>query len=53
MLLQRGVDINRDDGEGGRALQVASYRQKEVTAGLLLDHGADVNTLTPKYGSPL
>ena len=53
MLLQRGVDINRDDGEGDRALQVASYRQKEVTAGLLLDHGADVNTLTPKYGSPL
>lgn len=53
MLLQCGVDIDGDDGERGRALQVASYRQTEATVDLLLDHGADVNALTPKYGSPL
>lgn len=52
-LLQRGVDIDGDNFEGGRALQVASYRQKKATVDVLLDHGADVNTLTPKYGSPL
>lgn len=53
VLLQRGVDIDGENCEGGRALQVASYRQTNATVDLLLDHGADVNTLTPKYGSPL
>ncbi|CAM1510988.1 Fc.00g085010.m01.CDS01 [Cosmosporella sp. VM-42] len=53
MLVQRGVDINGDDREHDRALQVASYRQKDATVDFLLEHGAGVNTLTPKYGSPL
>ncbi len=53
MLLQCGVDIDGDDGERGRALQIASYRLTEATVDHLLNHGADVNTLTPKYGSPL
>ncbi|MCJ1387016.1 hypothetical protein MMC17_010145 [Xylographa soralifera] len=53
VLLQRGVDIDGDDSERGRALQVASYHQTETTVDLLLNHGANVNTLTPKYGNPL
>lgn len=53
MLLHRGVDIDRDDGEGGRALHVASYYNAKAVIDLLLDHGANVNILSPKYGSPL
>lgn len=53
VLLQHGVDIDGDDGERGRALQVAAYCQTEATVDLLLDRGADVNTSTPKYGSPM
>ncbi|KAL8724372.1 MAG: hypothetical protein Q9166_007983 [cf. Caloplaca sp. 2 TL-2023] len=53
MLLHRGVDIDGDDGERGRALHVASYGQTEATIDLLLDHGANVNISSPKYGSSL
>ncbi|KAL8787747.1 MAG: hypothetical protein Q9213_002067 [Squamulea squamosa] len=53
MLLRRGVDIDGDDSEGGRDLHVASYCQTEAIVDLLLDHGANVDTLSLKYGSPL
>ncbi|KAL9633768.1 MAG: hypothetical protein Q9204_003260 [Flavoplaca sp. TL-2023a] len=52
-LLRRGVNIDGDDGERGRALHVASFGQSAALVDLLLDHGANVNTLSPKYGSSL
>ena len=53
ILLQHGAEVNADDGEGGRALQVASFSGQPAAVKLLLKHGADANSLTPKYGSPL
>ncbi|KAL8992531.1 MAG: hypothetical protein Q9169_007030 [Polycauliona sp. 2 TL-2023] len=53
LLLSRGVDIDGDDGKRGRALHAASFGQSAAMVDLLLDHGANVNTLSLKYGSSL
>ncbi|KAL8925653.1 MAG: hypothetical protein Q9208_003336 [Pyrenodesmia sp. 3 TL-2023] len=50
MLLERGIDI---DGECGWALHAASYCQKKAAVELLLNSGANVDTLSPAFGSSL
>jgi ankyrin repeat protein len=53
MLLEYGVDINSDDGEGGHALHAAACHQRSHVVQLLVDHGADVHLESAKYRSPL
>lgn len=53
MLLERGIDIDEDNGENDRALHTASYCQQKAAVDLLLDNGANVNTLSHVYGSSM
>ncbi|KAL8753191.1 MAG: hypothetical protein Q9184_005493 [Pyrenodesmia sp. 2 TL-2023] len=53
MLLERGIDIDEDNGECGPALHTAAYCQQKAAVDILLDNGANVNTLSPAYGSSL
>jgi ankyrin repeat protein len=55
-LLEGGVSANLALGEGeafSTPLQRAAWNGRTEIASLLLDHGADVNTTSPTYGSAL
>ncbi|EMD86652.1 hypothetical protein COCHEDRAFT_1072198, partial [Bipolaris maydis C5] len=41
--VEKGAEVNMQDGEYSNALQAASYRGYEAIVKLLLDKGADVN----------
>ncbi|KAI4192225.1 MAG: hypothetical protein LQ346_004404 [Caloplaca aetnensis] len=53
MLLERGIDIDGDISEYSQALHAASYCQKKAAVELLLEKGANVNIISPAFGSPL
>lgn len=53
MLLESGVDVHSEDGEGGPALHVAACHQRSRVVQFLIDYGADVGFESAKYGSPL
>lgn len=53
IMLESGVDVNADDGEGGHALHIAACHQRPRIVQLLVDHGADVHFQSAKYGTPL
>jgi ankyrin repeat protein len=52
-LLDRGVDVNGDIGDGGRPIHLAAFQQCYAIVDLLLSCGADANVDTMKYGTPL
>ena len=53
MMLENGVDVNRDDNSGGHLLHTATSHIHFDIVCLLVDHGSDVQMRDPKYGSPL
>lgn len=53
LLLQKGADVRKRDHDGKEALHFASQGGREDLVTLLLDHGADVNSLTSQGESPL
>ena len=52
-LLESGLNINADDGEGGHVLHVAASHLHLAIVRLLINHGADAHFRSEKYGSPL
>ena len=53
MLLDKGADINAQDGEYGNALQAASDEDHDQVMQMLLDKGANVNAQGGEYGNAL
>ncbi|KAJ7900422.1 hypothetical protein B0H13DRAFT_2517933, partial [Mycena leptocephala] len=53
LLLERGADINLQDGLNGNALQAASIEGHLELVQLLLERGADVNLRGGYYGNAL
>ena len=53
MLLESGVAINGDDGDGFHALYIAAYYQQLGIVQKLLDSGADANFPSKGHGSSL
>jgi hypothetical protein len=53
LLLDKGADVNAQDGLYGNALQAASNNGNEAVVRLLLDKGADVNAQGGDYGNAL
>lgn len=52
-LLDKGADVNAQDGVYGGALEAAASKGKKEVVKLFLDHGADPNTRGGPYGSVL
>jgi ankyrin repeat protein len=52
-LIEKGAIIDRGDGDGNTALNLASRRGDIAVAEVLLDHGADVNSTTERGYTPL
>ena len=52
-LLERGTDVNAQEGEYGSALQAASYQGRKKVVEILLERGVDVNLQGGEYGSAL
>lgn len=53
VLLDKGADVNAQDGYYGNALQAASSKGHEEVVQMLLDKGADVNAQGGYYGNAL
>ena len=53
LLLDKGADVNAQDGEYGNALRAASARGHETVVKLLLDRNANVNAQGRRYGNAL
>ena len=53
LLLDKGADINAQDGKYGSPLYLASVRGHEQVVKLLLDKGAKVNVKGKYYGNAL
>ncbi|KAI9766598.1 MAG: hypothetical protein M1840_006409 [Geoglossum simile] len=53
LLLEKGADVNAQDGFYGNTLRMASYRGHEQIVKLLLDKGADINMQGRDYGNAL
>ncbi|KAG2001960.1 hypothetical protein GB937_009852 [Aspergillus fischeri] len=53
LLLERGADVNAQDGHYGNALQAASLKGHETIVQMLLEKGADVNAQGGRHGNAL
>ena len=53
LLLDKGADVNAQDGRYGTALQAASAGGYEAVVRLLLNKGADINVQDSRYGTAL
>ncbi|KAJ5899266.1 hypothetical protein N7495_004010 [Penicillium taxi] len=53
MLLERGADVNAQDGYYGHALQAACSKGHDKIAQMLLEQGADVNSQGGFHGNAL
>ncbi|KAK2784599.1 hypothetical protein FQN53_008426 [Emmonsiellopsis sp. PD_33] len=52
-ILAQGIDVDSDLDNGGRALHLAAYYQRPVLIPLLLQKGANICYVSPKYGTPM
>ena len=52
-ILERGADVNANDGILGPALQLAAYGRQHHIVRLLLERGADPNAVGSEYGTAL
>ena len=53
MLLVNGIDVNCDNGTGAFPLHVASSHSHPAVVQLLIERGANVNSPSTKYGTPM
>lgn len=53
VLIDTGIDINRDDSEDAPLLHVAASHSRLEVVQFLIDRGASVTLSSTKYGSPL
>ncbi|KAJ6530036.1 ankyrin repeat-containing domain protein [Mycena vulgaris] len=53
LLVEKGVDVNQEEGVYGCALQAASHQGHDSVVSLLLNNGADANAKGGCYGSAL
>ncbi|KAH7150140.1 ankyrin repeat-containing domain protein [Dactylonectria estremocensis] len=52
-LLEQGMSPNQPDDEGNHPLHTAAIHLQSSVVQILLDHGAGVNHISDKYGTPL
>lgn len=52
-ILSHGVDIDSDLENGERALHIAVYYQRVELVAFLIQEGADVRYVSPKFGAPI
>jgi ankyrin repeat protein len=52
-LVDRGVDVNGEIGDGGLPIHVAAFQQRYAVVEWLLSCGASAEIETTKYGTPL
>ncbi|KAK2804368.1 hypothetical protein FQN50_006659 [Emmonsiellopsis sp. PD_5] len=53
LILTQGIDVDSDLDNGGRALHLAAYYQRPALIPLLLQKGANICCVSPKYGTPV
>jgi ankyrin repeat protein len=52
-LIEKGAEVNAQQGRYGFALQAASYSGHEAIVKVLLENGAEVNAQGGEYGNAL
>ncbi|KAM5364137.1 hypothetical protein ACJZ2D_011638 [Fusarium nematophilum] len=53
LLLEKGADLEAEDGYGSTALSLAAYKGHEAVARMLLERGADLEARDRQHGTPL